>query len=60
MNPVAVAFALRALVGIVAYFGIKLKEPEVAVCIKLLGKTQSERYQRDFHAHTHKSLMALV
>ncbi|CAO3616650.1 unnamed protein product [Mucor fragilis] len=43
MNPVAVAFALRALVGIVAYFGIKLKEPEVAVCIKLLGKTQSER-----------------
>ncbi|KAK4511801.1 pH nine-sensitive protein 1 [Mucor velutinosus] len=43
MNTVAVSFALRALIGIVAYFGIKLKEDEVAVCIKLLGKTRSER-----------------
>lgn len=44
MNTAAVSFAIRALIGIVAYFGIKLKEDEVAVCIKLLGKTQSERY----------------
>jgi hypothetical protein len=44
MNPVAVSFAIRALVGIVAYFGIKLNETEVAVCIKVLGKTQSERH----------------
>ncbi|KAL9547896.1 hypothetical protein MBANPS3_005947 [Mucor bainieri] len=43
MNTVAVSFAIRALIGVVAYFGIKLKEDEVAVCIKLLGKTQSER-----------------
>lgn len=43
MNTVAISFAIRALVGIVAYFGIKLKEDEVAVCIKLLGRTQSER-----------------
>ncbi|KAL7322150.1 hypothetical protein PS15p_211815 [Mucor circinelloides] len=43
MNTVAVSFAIRALIGIVAYFGIKLNETDVAVCIKLLGKTRSER-----------------
>ncbi|EPB89772.1 hypothetical protein HMPREF1544_03435 [Mucor circinelloides 1006PhL] len=43
MNTVAVSFAIRALIGIVAYFGIKLNEADVAVCIKLLGKTRSER-----------------
>ncbi|KAI8640803.1 hypothetical protein BD408DRAFT_444895 [Parasitella parasitica] len=43
MNPVAVSFAIRALVGIIAYFGIKLSESEITACIKLLEKTKSER-----------------
>ncbi|CEP07231.1 hypothetical protein [Parasitella parasitica] len=43
INPVAVSLAIRALVGIIAYFGIKLNETEVALCIKLLGKIHSRR-----------------
>lgn len=39
----ALSSAVRALVGIVGYFGIKLTETEAALCMKILDTTRTER-----------------
>jgi hypothetical protein len=44
MDPVAQSSAIRALVGIVGYFGIRLSEAEAVLCMKILDTTQTERY----------------
>ncbi|KAI7898696.1 uncharacterized protein BX663DRAFT_523765 [Cokeromyces recurvatus] len=43
MNPVALSSAIRALAGIVGYFGIKLNEAEVLLVMKILSTTRIER-----------------
>jgi hypothetical protein len=43
MDPVALSSAVRALVGIVGYFGIKLSESEAVLCMRILDTTQTER-----------------
>ncbi|KAI7889770.1 uncharacterized protein EV154DRAFT_513329 [Mucor mucedo] len=42
-NHVAIASAMRALAGIVGYFGIKLLDSEVLLLLKVLGQTYTER-----------------
>jgi hypothetical protein len=42
-NQVAIACAIRALAGIVGYFGIKLQEAEAVLILKVLGQTNTER-----------------
>ncbi|CAO3619352.1 unnamed protein product [Mucor hiemalis] len=42
-NHVEIACAMRALAGIVGYFGIKLMEAEAVVILKILGTTDNER-----------------
>ncbi|KAI9243847.1 hypothetical protein BY458DRAFT_551770 [Sporodiniella umbellata] len=42
-NPVTLASPIRALIGIVGYFGIKLSEREVEMFIAMLGTTRNER-----------------
>lgn len=43
LNVVAITSAIRALAGMSGYFGIKLNEPEVILCIQLLEQTRNER-----------------
>ncbi|KAI9481677.1 MAG: hypothetical protein EXX96DRAFT_567632 [Benjaminiella poitrasii] len=42
LNPVALSSAIRALVGIVGYFGVKLNESEVLLFMKILKTTRTE------------------
>lgn len=42
-NHVEISCAMRALAGIVGYFGIKLMEAEAVVILKILGTTNNER-----------------
>lgn len=47
LNVVAMTSAIRALSGMAGYFGIKLNETEVVLCLGLLQQTKDERYNID-------------
>lgn len=42
-DSVQLDVALRALVGLVGFFGIKLAYDEVTLCLTILGETRTER-----------------
>jgi hypothetical protein len=42
-NHVAISSAIRALAGIIGYFGIKVVDSEVVLLLKVLDRTETER-----------------
>ncbi|KAI8371021.1 hypothetical protein BD560DRAFT_112833 [Blakeslea trispora] len=45
-NSIAVLASIRALAGIIGFFGIKLIDTEVSLCLKILGQTKHKKLVR--------------
>ncbi|KAI8358478.1 hypothetical protein EDC96DRAFT_241462 [Choanephora cucurbitarum] len=45
-HPITLLASIRALSGIIGFFGIKLVDTEVALCLRILGQTKHEKLVR--------------